>query len=144
MHRGVHMSTVPAENTCKLNHDQIINKRQWWGGGSFIITFKIPSSWEKTNPSQIITHALLGVHKSHYAEKRGCAGKDDERGHKLFINLQPYGSFAKMQFLKQPFACTSALIPTEEEQKNIWRAYRSFSQQGDNGVTLYSVGVLPC
>lgn len=55
-------------HTRKLNHNRIINEIH---EGSFITRFKIPSSWGKTNPFEIITHALLGVHKSNYAERRG-------------------------------------------------------------------------
>lgn len=54
--------------TRKLNHDRIINEIHT---GSFITTFKIPSPWGKTNPFEIITHALLGVHKSTCAERKG-------------------------------------------------------------------------
>lgn len=39
--------------------------------GSFITTFKIPSSRGKTNPFEITAGGLLGVHKSKCAERRG-------------------------------------------------------------------------
>lgn len=54
----------------KLNHHRIINEIHT---GSFITTFKIPSSPGKTNLFEITAHALLGVHKSKRAERRGGA-----------------------------------------------------------------------
>lgn len=47
------------------------NPRGW----SFITTFKIPSSRGKTNPFEITACALLGVHKSTRAERRGGTAK---------------------------------------------------------------------
>lgn len=44
-------------------------------GGSFITTFKIPSSRGKTNPFEITACALLGVHKSTRTERRGGTAK---------------------------------------------------------------------
>lgn len=73
--------------------------------GSFITTFKIPSSWRKTNPFEMITHALLGVHKSNNAERGGAQRAPVPRTN-LFINLQQDGSFAEMQSRKLLFVCT--------------------------------------
>lgn len=58
------------ERTCAnyVNHNRIINEIH---KGSSITAFKIPSSWGKKTPFEIITHSLLGVHKSKHAERRG-------------------------------------------------------------------------